>query len=226
MLETAVELATGRGVRPEWRRELATAAARNPSGPPQTMRGRVYSGDPRSSPQRFAPSRARRVSGGRQLHLLSGVGHPMPRVVGRRQRRAPTCCSGKSRNSHSTVRSWWSVGHRGRRSPARRSKSLPAATGANGEVRAERDVARFGERQIAARDARCCVMEARSSRLSAQKPVCPDPRPSPGYEPKWPMMNHRHPVRGASADTHAAWLRMNRHRPISRRAESRCGTSR
>ena len=73
MLETAVELATGRGVRPEWRRELATAAARNPR-PTLIMWG---------TRDRVLPAHhiheARRVYPHAQLHLLSGVGH-MPQV--------------------------------------------------------------------------------------------------------------------------------------------------
>lgn len=73
MLETAVELATGRGVKPQWRRELAAAASANPR-PTLIMWG---------TRDRVLPAHhiheARRVYPHAEVHLLSGVGH-MPQI--------------------------------------------------------------------------------------------------------------------------------------------------
>ena len=73
MLETAVELATGRGVKPQWRRELASAVAGDPR-PTLIMWG---------THDRVLPAHhideARRVYPHAEVHLLSGVGH-MPQI--------------------------------------------------------------------------------------------------------------------------------------------------
>ncbi|MFN8033324.1 MAG: alpha/beta fold hydrolase [Mycobacterium sp.] len=73
MLETAVELATARGVKPQWRHELATAAAKH-QRPTLIMWG---------TRDRVLPAHhiheARRVYPHAELHLLSGVGH-MPQI--------------------------------------------------------------------------------------------------------------------------------------------------
>ena len=73
MRETAVELATGRGVRPEWRRRLAAAAAQH-RRPTLIMWG---------DRDRVLPAHhlneARRAFPHAETHLLPGIGH-MPQI--------------------------------------------------------------------------------------------------------------------------------------------------
>ncbi len=73
MRETAVELATGRGVRPEWRRQLSAASAQH-RRPTLIMWG---------DRDRVLPAHhldeARRVFPHAETHLLPGIGH-MPQI--------------------------------------------------------------------------------------------------------------------------------------------------
>ena len=83
MLETAVELATGRGVRPEWRRELATAAARNPR-PTLIMWGLATGCCPRTTFTRRAGCTRTRSC------ICSPASGTCPRSSARSD--SPTCC--------------------------------------------------------------------------------------------------------------------------------------
>lgn len=73
MLATAVELATARGVKPGWRRQLAAFAALHPR---PTM---VMWGDQDKVLPAHHIDEARRVLPHAETHLLSGIGH-MPQI--------------------------------------------------------------------------------------------------------------------------------------------------
>lgn len=73
MRETAVELATGRGVRPGWRRQLSAAAAQHRR--PTLI---VWGDRDRVLPAHHL-GEARRVFPHAETHLLSGIGH-MPQI--------------------------------------------------------------------------------------------------------------------------------------------------